>query len=178
MTEDASNVPSFREISLGQLLERARLGWRTPIAFTAIAIFLAIIGLPFSRPIYLVEMSVVPAPSSQAEAGMTSSGGIGALLGIMGGQENSSYNRYQKLLTSTAVAERLQQKYDMLHIVFSDMWTKRKKNGSNRLNCATPCWDGCSTLRISPSGPRPMSPTLRPICKTPSSWYRRYKATS
>jgi uncharacterized protein involved in exopolysaccharide biosynthesis len=126
MTDDTS-PPSFREISLRQLLDRAQAGWRTPVIFAVIAIVLALISLSMARPVYLVEMSVVPAPSSQTETGMSSSGGLTSLLGLAGGGQNSSYTRYQKLLTSTVVAERMQQKYDMLHVVFADLWDKKQK---------------------------------------------------
>ena len=128
MTEDTSNDAPLREISLRQVLERAPAGCRTPAAFSIIAVILAIIDLSLTTPRFLVEMSVMPAPSSQAETGMTPSGGMSALLGIIGGTEvNTSYGRYQKLLTSTAVADRLQKKYGTLQAVFSDQWDEKEK---------------------------------------------------
>jgi uncharacterized protein involved in exopolysaccharide biosynthesis len=128
MTENDNPSMSVKDITLRQILDRALTGWRTPVIFSAVAVLFALIGLTMSRPIYSVEMSVVPAPSSQAENGMTPGGGLSSVLGLVGGgQTNSTYQRYQKLLTSTAVAERMQQKHDMLHVVFADLWDKHEQ---------------------------------------------------
>lgn len=126
MTQE-SPKSTAQEVSLRLIRERAMAGWRTPAVFTGVAVILAIIMLARAIPIYQVDMSVVPAPSSQAENGMMNTGGVGALLGLTGMQANTSYNRYQKLLVSTAVAERMQRKHDMIHVVFSGLWNSQEK---------------------------------------------------
>lgn len=127
MTDDHSTISSLREITLRELLSRAKAGWRTPTIFVAVALVLALFSLANSRPTYEVDMSVVPAPASQMQSGGQTSGGLSMLLGSLGGQTNGDFLRYQKLLSSTVVAARLAQKYDMLHVVFADVWDKKNQ---------------------------------------------------
>lgn len=128
MSDEGQNMP-VQELNLKQLFDRALAGWKTPIAFSVLAVIITIILLSRSGPIYEVRMSVVPAPSSQTEMGSSNpgGGGLGALLGVMGGQTNSAYTRYQNLLTSTAVAERMQRKHDMLHVVYANYWDAKQR---------------------------------------------------
>ena len=73
-------------------------------------------------------MTVVPAPASQSAI---AAGGTGSALSSLFSfgitQTSSDYVRYQQLMSSTIVAERLQQKYGMLQYVFSGAWDPQKK---------------------------------------------------
>jgi uncharacterized protein involved in exopolysaccharide biosynthesis len=116
----------MQEFSFGTLLRRAILGWRTPVIFAAVLVMLSMATLLGSRPVYRVSMTVVPAPSDQGGQTMTSTGTLSTLLGL-GTGGNVNYARYQKLLSSTAVAQRLQDRYGMLQYVFRAYWDADRK---------------------------------------------------
>jgi hypothetical protein len=117
----------MQEFSIGTLVQRAIQGWRTPVIFAAALAMLSLATLVGSNPIYRVSMTVVPAPSDQGgQSIMQSSGTLSTLLGLgTGGDVN--YMRYQKLLSSTVVAQRLENKYGMLRYVFRSYWDVKRK---------------------------------------------------
>lgn len=116
----------MQEFSIGTLLARAREGWLTPVVFAALLAAFMLISLIGSKPVYRVTMSVVPAPSDQGTQAMMPTTGLTTLLGL-GTGGNINFMRYQKLLSSTVVAQRLQDKYRMLQTVFSGNWDKDRK---------------------------------------------------
>jgi hypothetical protein len=110
------------EFTLGAMTSRLVQGWKTLAAFAVILALIALAILPTLRPVYSVHMLVMPAPTDQAAAS-NSGGTISALLGIAGGSpQASNYTRYQRLLSSNAVAQRMQARYGMLQYVFRDEW--------------------------------------------------------
>jgi hypothetical protein len=112
----------MQEFSTGTLLKRARRGWRTPIVFALVLGTFTVLALTGSKPVYRVTMTVMPAPSDQGTESMAASGGaLTAFLGLANGG-NVNFTRYQKLLSSTVVAQRLQDKYGMLQLVFARNW--------------------------------------------------------
>lgn len=117
----------MQEFSIATLLTRVRDGWRTPIAFAIIFAVFTLITLAGSRPVYRVTMLIVPAPSDQgAQSIMPNTGALSSLLGLgSGGDVN--FMRYQKLLSSPVVAQRLQDKYGMLQYVFAGSWDAKHK---------------------------------------------------
>lgn len=116
----------MQEFSIGTLLARARDGWRTPVVFAAVLAVITLISLIGSKPVYRVTMSVVPAPSDQGSQAIMPTSGLTTLLGL-GTGGNINFMRYQKLLSSTVVAQRLQDKHRMLQLVFSGNWDKNRK---------------------------------------------------
>jgi hypothetical protein len=117
----------MQEFSIATLLTRAREGWRTPLVFAIVLAMFTLLSLIGSRPVYRVTMSIVPAPSDQgAQAMMPTSGALTTLLG-MGSGGNINFMRYQKLLSSPVVAQRLQDHYGMLQLVFAGNWDKSRK---------------------------------------------------
>jgi uncharacterized protein involved in exopolysaccharide biosynthesis len=116
----------MQEFSIGTLLKRARRGWYTPVVFAAVLGTLTVLTLMGSNPVYRVTMTVVPAPSDQGTESMASSSGtLTAFLGLANGG-NVNFTRYQKLLSSTVVAQRLQDKYGMLQLVFATNWDAQR----------------------------------------------------
>jgi uncharacterized protein involved in exopolysaccharide biosynthesis len=113
----------MQELNLSVILSRARQGWRTPVLFAIALALFSVLTLIGSKPQYKVVMTVVPAPADQGggQSALPTSGALSSLLGIAGGG-NVNFLRYQKLLSSTVVAQRLQDKYDMLHVVFRNYW--------------------------------------------------------
>ena len=109
------------EFDLGALWHRLIRGWKTPATVAVIAALLALASLPGSKPVYSVHMLIMPAPSEQTAAS-ASGGPLSALLGIAGGGPASNYIRYQSLLFSNAVAQRIRDKYSMLQFVFQNNW--------------------------------------------------------
>jgi hypothetical protein len=72
-------------------------------------------------------MTVIPSPTNETTSNSLSGSGtnaIGALLSLnnSNGGRGDNYSRYQKLLTSLAVAERLAKRHDMLRQVFQGQW--------------------------------------------------------
>ena len=117
----------MKEIDLHFVLDRAKRGWRTCLVFVALAMIAVLAYLPFQTPSYRVKMTVMPVPSEQGQISSGSGGGaLTSLLGIGQGQD-SNYIRYQKLLTSPAVAQRMQDKHQMLQVVFSSNWDPQDK---------------------------------------------------
>lgn len=118
----------MKEFNLQVLMDRARAGWRTPAVAAALCVLLCLVLLSGSQPVYRTTMSVVPAPSEQNEvASNSASGALGSLLGLGGMAGNSTYARYQKLLSLPITAQRMQDKYGMLQKVYYAMWNKREK---------------------------------------------------
>lgn len=118
----------MQEFSFGTILQRARQGWLTPVVFVAVLAVFTLLSLIGSQPAYRVTMTVVPAPSDQGPQSMSSasSGALSAILG-MGSGGNVNFMRYQKLLSSTVVAQRLQDKYGLLQQVFAGNWDAERK---------------------------------------------------
>lgn len=115
----------MREINLDLIFVRMCQGWRTPVVLAAAAIMFTLITLHGAQPQYRVEMTILPAPSSQVP-GESSIGSLGSLFGLSNGaQPGSDYVRYQRLLTSTVVAQRMQDHYGLLQEVFSTQWDKQ-----------------------------------------------------
>ena len=117
------------EINFIYIRDRMLQSWRTLAAFAVIGVFLSIFMLSFQRPVYSVRMTVVPTPSAQSSfaAGGTGSA-LGSLFNLGITQSSSDYVRYQRLLHSTVVAERLARNYGMLQYVFSNAWNKETKS--------------------------------------------------
>lgn len=116
----------MKEFSFGTMVSRAVEGWRTLVIFAAVLVMLSLATLAGSQPVYRVSMTIVPAPSDQGPQTMQSSGTLTTLLGL-GAGGNVNYARYQKLLSSTVVAQRLQDKYGMLQYVFRSYWDADRK---------------------------------------------------
>jgi len=117
----------MQEFTISMLVARARAGWRTPAAFAIILAMFTMATLAGARPVYRVSMTVVPAPSDPGtQSALPTSGALNAILGL-GSGGNLNFLRYQRLLSSTVVAERLQEKYGMLQFVFSGSWDAKRK---------------------------------------------------
>ncbi len=118
----------INEFNLRTILDALLAGWRTIAAFIAVAILYTLMTLATTPATYRVQMMVLPAPSDTAQQSSSGSGALTALLGIAGGaQSGSDYIRYQRLMGSPAVAQRLQNKYNLLQYVFSDRWDEKRK---------------------------------------------------
>jgi uncharacterized protein involved in exopolysaccharide biosynthesis len=118
----------MQEFSFGTLISRALQGWRTPVVFAGVLALLSLLTLIGSRPLYRVSMTIIPAPSDQGAGAsvMPAGGTLTSLLGLQSGGD-VNYVRYQKLLSSTVVAQRLEDKYSMLRFVFSSYWDPQRK---------------------------------------------------
>jgi uncharacterized protein involved in exopolysaccharide biosynthesis len=112
----------MKELDLSLIWNRALHGWKTPALLAAIGIMYTISTFPLAQPVYRVQMTVTPAPAQQTSAATSGGGGLSMLLGLAAGGGSTDYARYQDTLTSTAVADRLAKKYNMLKIVFAGEW--------------------------------------------------------
>jgi uncharacterized protein involved in exopolysaccharide biosynthesis len=119
----------MREIDLNLFLDRALKGWRATLALAMAGALFVLLTLPLKHPVYRVVMSVSPAPTSQGSMPSESgSSTLGALLSLGSGGASGDYTHYQVMLTSTAVAQRLADKYGMLQIVFAGQWDAKTKS--------------------------------------------------
>ena len=116
----------MQEFNISTILTRMRQGWRTPLVFAVILALFTLATLSGAKPVYRVTMTVVPAPSDQSAQTVASGGALSTLLGLNSGG-NVNYARYQKLLSSTVVAQRLQDKYGMLQFVFRGSWDAKRQ---------------------------------------------------
>ncbi len=113
----------MREVSLTLVLSRIREGWRTPALLSCVALLFTFVGLGFSRPIYHVEMAVIPAPAVTTQTPSGIGGALGSLFALSNGsQGGTDYVRYQRLVTSPVVAQRMQDHRRILQRVFSAEW--------------------------------------------------------
>jgi uncharacterized protein involved in exopolysaccharide biosynthesis len=115
----------MQEFDFGTFVTRARQGWMTPVIFALALVMFTLFTLSFARPVYRVTMTVMEAPSDQ-NTQVSATSGLSALFGLAG-QSGGNYSRYQKLLGSTVVAQRLQDKYGMLQYVFRNNWDAKNK---------------------------------------------------
>jgi uncharacterized protein involved in exopolysaccharide biosynthesis len=112
----------MNEFDLGAIWLRLVRGWKTPVAMAAVAALLGLHSLMGAKPVYSVHMLIMPAPTEQSAASVPG-GALSTLLGFAGGSsETSNYVRYQNLLFSNAVAQRMQDRYGMLQYVFASDW--------------------------------------------------------
>jgi uncharacterized protein involved in exopolysaccharide biosynthesis len=126
----------MKEFDLHVLLDRALRGWPTLLVMALLFSLAALVSLAGARPVYRVEMTVVPAPSDQS-AGATGSSTLTTLLGLAGPMQSSSnYTRYQKLLVSPVVASRMAARQGFMQEVFQNEW-----------NAKTGRWEQPPTLR-------------------------------
>jgi len=115
----------MREFDLNVLLERAVRGWQTSAVMVFLFVLVALGMLASSKPVYHVEMTVVPAPSQQTGA---SGSTLTTLLGLSGTlQGGPNYTRYQKLLISPVVASRLEAKPGVMQEVFRNQWNPKTR---------------------------------------------------
>jgi hypothetical protein len=109
-------------ISLRDLLGRLYRGKYIIFASCVVALGLAVAWLKVTHPSYTSRMVVAaPLVTQSPEFG---GGGALASLGL-GGLLNAStepFRRYQDLLTSRSVAERLESDHHVLKLVFADRW--------------------------------------------------------
>lgn len=120
----------MQELTLHTVLDRVIRGWRTLVVMGGIGIVAATATLPMQRPVFAVTMTVVPAPDEQNSNMGATSGAMSTLLSFAGGGAagaNSNYMRYQKLLSSTVVAQRMEDRHGMLRYVFASNWDKREQ---------------------------------------------------
>jgi hypothetical protein len=119
----------MRELDLGALWNRLVRGWKTPAVIAVIAAMVGLASLPGSKPVYSVHMLIMPAPTDQGAPGNSGST-LTSLLGIVGGGgggQSSNYVRYQNLLFSNAVAQRMEDQHRMLRYVFRENWDEKKQ---------------------------------------------------
>lgn len=156
------------EFNLRTILDAVAAGWRTIAVFIAVTLLLTLVILATTPPSYRVQMMVLPAPSDRAQETSPGGGALTALLGIAGGaQTGSDYVRYQHLMSSPAVAERLQDKYHLLQYVFSNRWNEKTHQwhpAPSTLRTALQGW----LLRLShiPISPPPDATTLADFIAT------------
>ena len=111
----------MNEFDLGAFWQNLVRGWKTPVTMAVVAAALGVVSLIGAIPVYSVHMLIIPAASDQASVAVP--GAITSLLGVAGGTgQSANYVRYQNLLFSNAVAQRMQDKYGMLQYAFKGSW--------------------------------------------------------
>jgi len=131
---DVAVVPQPRgeTVSLRQIFTRLYRRWPLVLVSTLVTLGLAVSYLKFTSPVYTADMAI--APPSQSSSGRSGSAlsGLGAIAGLaLGGDSsgtNSSFLRYEKMLTSREVATRLMRDHNILQLVFSDRWDATHHN--------------------------------------------------
>lgn len=150
----------MQEFNISMLMDRALRGWRTPVAFAAIFVLCVLIMLPGQKPVYSVTMTVMPAPNEQTGTTGNSGGALTTLLGFAGAADNSNYSRYQKLLISPVVAQRMEDHHGMLRYVFASNWDKQAQKWVPTENLRTALLGWLLRLANLPTWSPPNAATL------------------
>jgi uncharacterized protein involved in exopolysaccharide biosynthesis len=113
-------------ISLHQILSRLHRGWAIVLVSTLVTFGLAVGYLEFTTPVYTADMAIAPPTQSSTGRSGSALSGLGSIAGLaLGGDTggtNTSFIRYEKMLTSREVAARLVRDHDVLQLVFADRW--------------------------------------------------------
>jgi capsular polysaccharide biosynthesis protein len=114
--------PRRETVSLHDVFKRLYRRWLFVLVSTLVTFGLAVCYLAFATPQYTVEMEIAPPMRDSDRTGSVVSG-LGALAGLgVSGSTNSSFQRYEKMLTSREVATRLVRDHHALQVIFSDRW--------------------------------------------------------
>jgi hypothetical protein len=133
MPDFAALSQSRREtVSLRQIFTRLYRGWPFVLVSTLVTFGLAVGYLEFTTPVYTADMAIAPPSQSSSGRGGSALSGLGALAGLaLGGDSggtNSSFLRYEKMMTSHEVTTRLVRDHNVLQLVFSDRWDATHHN--------------------------------------------------
>lgn len=113
-------VPDERAPTLGEMLGEVLAGWRVILLTMAVCVALAVLYLRITPPVYSAQLVA----ATVAEKAATTSA-ASALLGLnKSGEPASPLSRFNALLRSTVLAERLQQKHNLLSMLFPQGWNK------------------------------------------------------
>ncbi len=119
------------EIALRDLFLRVWRGKWIIVATIAVVVGLVTLWLKIAEPAYTARMVIAPA----GEAGGGTMGGLSQYLGLaslagidLPSEQNlSAFDQFAELAKSVTVAERLQDKYGVLEIVFEESWDAQNK---------------------------------------------------
>jgi hypothetical protein len=118
--------PDPEQIELGTLLTEVGRRWRIIVA-TGVAILAAtILWLFIAAPSYEARMTVVRIDAVEHDRGLQSLGigQLGGMAGLRLGKEegNSAYGKFRRILNSGALAERLEQRYNLMGVIYANRW--------------------------------------------------------
>ncbi len=125
--------PAAREISIPGLVRTTLRGLWLLVAVIILCVLATAIGLKLRQPVYTATMTVAPAEidftaASQLAGELEQFAGLATL-----GQSPtkieraSNLERYAQLFGSTALAEQLQAKHQLLQVLFADEWDPERQ---------------------------------------------------
>jgi hypothetical protein len=118
--------PDSEQIEFGTLLSAVGRRWRIIVA-TAVAIVAAtILWLFNAAPSYEAKMTVVRIDAAEQDRGLQSLGlgSLGTMAGLRLGKEvgSSAYGKFRRVLNSGALAERLEERYKLMSVIYANRW--------------------------------------------------------
>jgi LPS O-antigen subunit length determinant protein (WzzB/FepE family) len=128
---EGATVPSqSEEIKLGQILRHIWFGKSVFLLTLPIGILVAIVFMWILPSKYTAEMIVSPSVSLAGKPTESSGTGSG-LLSLISTRSNedvaSPFTQFQELLRSDAVAKSLDEKHNLLQIIYAENWDSEKK---------------------------------------------------
>ena len=128
--EDATVPSQSEEIKLGQILRQIWFG-KVVFALTIpVGLAIAVLLMWILTPKYTAEMIVSPSVNLAGKQG-ESSGSSSGLLSLISSRSNeevaSPFTQFQELLRSPEVAKNLDQKHNLLQIIYAESWDGEKK---------------------------------------------------
>lgn len=124
-------APYDELIDLRALWRAVRSGWRLVLTVALVSLVLMLIFLHLSKPVYEASLVISPAPdpNGMQSSSLLQRSGLAALAGsrLSDSEEVPNLTLFTQLLMSTDVAERLQAKYNLLPVIFSDRWDAKTR---------------------------------------------------
>lgn len=129
---DGATVPSqSEEVKLGQILRQIWFGKAVFALTIPVGFVVAVLLMWLLPPKYTAEMIVSPSVSLAGKQTETTGSGGSGLLGLIssrsGEEAASPFVQFQELLRSPEVAKNLDQKHDLLRIIYAQNWDSEKK---------------------------------------------------
>ncbi len=115
--------PSAESIHLRDMVGIALRGWPTVLVSTVLTVVLVTVWMAIVDPKYTAQMTIAPTGTDPSQnLGALSAVASFAGIGNMVSEDVPRYERFQQILFTRLLAERLDERHQIIRRVFEDLW--------------------------------------------------------